>query len=82
MAPIDIQKPFKRVKEDKDCFEKLKEYLIDLSKMWKHTTTIFDDPGSLSIGFDVPGPKGGDMINGWIWLQKRHFWKISITVIY
>ena len=74
MAPIDIQKPFKRVKEDKDCFEKLKEYLIDLSKMWKHTTTILDEnPDRLSIGFDIPGPKGGDMINGWIWLQKRHF---------
>lgn len=74
MAPIDIQKPFKRVKEDKDCFEKLKEYLIDLSKMWKHTTTILDEnPDRLAIGFDVPGPKGGDMINGWLWLQKRNF---------
>ena len=78
MAPIDIQKPFKRVKEDKDCFEKLKEYLIDLSKMWKHTTTILtDDPNRVAIGFDVPGPKGGDMINGWLWLQKRDFLKDS-----
>ena len=74
MAPIDIQKPFKRVKEDKDCFEKLKEYLIDLSKMWKHSTTILNhNPNRLAIGFSVPGPKGRKRINGWILLQKRNF---------
>ena len=73
MAPIDIQKPFKRVKEDKDCFEKLKEYLIDLSKMWKNGTTLYENPDRLSIGFDFTGPKGGDMIRGWIHLRKRHF---------
>lgn len=27
MAPIDIQKPFKRVKEEDDCFEQLKKYI-------------------------------------------------------
>lgn len=26
MAPIDIQKPFKRVKEEDDCYEKLKAF--------------------------------------------------------
>ena len=47
MAPIDIQKPFKRVREEDDCFEKLKAFfdsLLESPKSESNGMLIWETP--------------------------------------
>jgi len=55
MAPIDIQKPFKRVKEE-DCYKKLLEYI---SSHAKSDGFIEERENHYSIGKNETGPFSG-----------------------